>query len=42
MFSGFKFFEKEYEKYLRIDFALDARLAPTKLMNDLRNSGVKK
>ena len=42
MFSSFKFFEKEYEKYLRIDFAIDARLAPTKLINDLKSPAAKK
>jgi len=40
MFS--KFFEKDYEKYLRIDSIVDCRLIPTKLINELKSNSEQK
>jgi len=40
MFS--KFFEKDYEKYLRIDSYVDCRIEPTKLIHELKSNSERK
>jgi len=40
MFS--KFFEKDYEKYLRIDTAVDCKAIPTKLIHELKSNSERK
>lgn len=42
MFSGFKFFERESDKFLRIDYVIDVRICPSKLFYDLKSESDKK
>lgn len=42
MFANFRFFETEFEKHLKLDYVIDPRISPSKLIHDLRNPSHRK